>query len=418
MESCNFDTSDHNKSNIKAIPADNPITIKVWHIWSIQNDAQEQAIHNSATDIMTKYPNIKIEIEAIDNQQYKKRLRTAMAANEIPDIFLTWGYGFSKPFVESGRLLDLTDYITKDGFVHTFINGFPESGTYNNRHYIICNEMQVALLYCNKVYFNTYDIKVPNTFADLKNTIKILTSKGIKPFSVGGKDKSPLLLWYSYILNRVGGSQIFQDAVNGKIPFNNKSFIEAGNELQDLIRLGGFGQQYAEIGNNEASVEFLKGDSAMYLSGEWDIEAFDRYWLTDVIDIIKFPLAREGKSNINSWIGGNIVGFAVNAKTKYKNEAVLVCEELSKRKERYEADKGVIAMNVFKDIKIKAGNAKSLTKKLGSLLSNAESFSCWPDALLEPADIDQLYNMVYDIATFTKTPENACNSFEQYMRSK
>ena len=59
-------------------------------------------------------PDVQIKVETVENERYKTKIKTAFATNELPDIFYSWGGGFSKPFIESGKVLSLNQYIDDD----------------------------------------------------------------------------------------------------------------------------------------------------------------------------------------------------------------------------------------------------------------------------------------------------------------
>ena len=59
-----------------------------------------------------QYKGVRAEIEFFIQEQYKTKLPVLMAANEPPDIFMTWCAGFLEPYVKAGKVYPL-DEITK-----------------------------------------------------------------------------------------------------------------------------------------------------------------------------------------------------------------------------------------------------------------------------------------------------------------
>ena len=91
------------------------VTLKFWHLWTTPAEANKVAIDQVLAKFSKAYPNIKVEVDAVENETYKTKIKTAIAANEAPDVFFTWGGGFSQPFVDAGKLLDLTPYLNDGG---------------------------------------------------------------------------------------------------------------------------------------------------------------------------------------------------------------------------------------------------------------------------------------------------------------
>jgi len=72
-----------------------------------------------------------------------------VAVNELPDLFYTWGAGFAKPFVESGKVLPIDKYIN-DGTKDKLLPNTLENFTYNGKIYSLPTFVTAGIFYCNK----------------------------------------------------------------------------------------------------------------------------------------------------------------------------------------------------------------------------------------------------------------------------
>ncbi|MFQ7550477.1 MAG: extracellular solute-binding protein [Blautia marasmi] len=63
---------------------------------------------------MEEDPSLEIQLDYAENEAYKTKIKAAVAANEAPDIYGTWGGGFTKPFVEADKVLQIDEYMTDD----------------------------------------------------------------------------------------------------------------------------------------------------------------------------------------------------------------------------------------------------------------------------------------------------------------
>ncbi len=82
--------------------ADEAKTLTMWTI-ATEGDANYQAYQNAIADYEEEHPDVTIEMESFENESYKTKIKAAVAANELPDIYFTWGGGFSSAFVEAGK---------------------------------------------------------------------------------------------------------------------------------------------------------------------------------------------------------------------------------------------------------------------------------------------------------------------------
>ena len=81
------------------------ITLSVWNVWPENNDANAKSFYETLAQWQQEYPHIAIKVYATDSEAYKGKIRIAVSTGEAPDVFFSWGCGFSKPFAESGALL-------------------------------------------------------------------------------------------------------------------------------------------------------------------------------------------------------------------------------------------------------------------------------------------------------------------------
>lgn len=92
------------------------VTINLWSQFSDPNstDGNYVAFYNALESIKTDMPNINVVHEGTESESYKVKLKTAMAGNELPDVFFNWGAGTMKPYVDAGLVLPLDEYMTDD----------------------------------------------------------------------------------------------------------------------------------------------------------------------------------------------------------------------------------------------------------------------------------------------------------------
>lgn len=85
------------------------VTLTMWSI-AIESDAFYEAYPKAIADFEAAHPGVKIKMETFENESYKTKLKSAVAAKELPDVFFTWAGGFLADFVASGATLCLDDY--------------------------------------------------------------------------------------------------------------------------------------------------------------------------------------------------------------------------------------------------------------------------------------------------------------------
>lgn len=397
-----FNSCSFNSTTIKQTPENtqtNFKTISLWHHWT---DESSSNILNTKIVEWSKLTGMKVKVEGSNVEQYKTKIRTALASNEAPDIFFLWEGSFVEPYIKQNNLLPLDDLIAKDikSKIHpSAIN----SCSYNGKLYGLPTITFIANLYCNKRLFTTANLELPTTFDQLLNCVKVLNSNNISPISVGLKDKWPGMYWYNILSIRQAGSKKCLEALKNPKLFNQPEFKESAQKLLELVKAKAFNENSFLKSYSETDNDFVLGKSAMIFQGTW-IESFiNNTSIEQDIVSIPFPIVKDGIGNSTEYLGGNSDNFYININTKYKKEAVdsliYICENTSKY--GYKNGMGLSSW------KIDESNIQlsSLTKNSFEYLQNGTAFVPWWDTILSSNSGDKHKNLVIDLFSNKITAE-------------
>jgi len=385
--------------------ANQKITLKFWHIWTSDTDSNKQNVEAVIKEWNTANPNVQIEAEGTENEAYKTKIKTAISANEAPDIFVTWGAGFSQPFVDAGKLLPLDDYL-KDGTKEKLLNGALTYLTYNKKIYGLPYANDIGIFYVNKELFDKNNIKIPKTYDDLLVAIKAFKAKGITPMTVGEKDKWPGMFYYDALALREGGAKLSNSALAKKGSFEDPAFVNAASKLGQLVDAGAFNSSSLGLTRDEAEVPFLQGKIPMYYNGSWLAGTIDqaKSVVKGKVIAMNFPALSDGKGGENEVLGGAINGFVVNANTEHKAEAVraakYIAENISKK--LYTTGAGIPTWKVNVD----ESKIAPLTKQIAAIVKKSTGNVVWWDSYLSGADAEVHKDLVAQIFGKQITPAN------------
>lgn len=391
-------------SSLAVRAASKPVTLKFWHLWTTPAEANKVAIDQVLTNFKKAYPNIKIEVDAVENETYKTKLRTAIAANEAPDVFFTWGGGFSKPFVEAGMLLDLTPYI--EDCKDRIVNGSLTYMTYNEKVYAMPFSLWAGIMYCNQELFEKYNVKIPETFSQLLDAVKVFRAKGVTPLEVGEKDRWPGMFYQNILAIRTAGVRLSNDALAKKASFNQPAFIQSAELLQQLVKAGAFDSGCLGINRDESEANFRMGKAAMYFNGSWVAGSLNPQEAPAVYGKIvakPFPKVEGAKGDQNGFLGGAVDCFAVNAKTKHPQEAVRFVKYVAEQQATIGYQIGAL-LPAWK-VKVDESKLPELTIQISNLVKEATGFVLAWDTFLEGAAADVHKNLVQQIFAGMISPE-------------
>lgn len=87
------------------------IELTVSHIMVNETDSQVMAWNKALEEYKETHPNVTVKEDKTDNEAYKTKLKTTLAAGSAPDVFYSWGGGFSQSFVKAGIVENLDPYV-------------------------------------------------------------------------------------------------------------------------------------------------------------------------------------------------------------------------------------------------------------------------------------------------------------------
>lgn len=392
-------------ANGSSAGGDKKITLKFWHIWTSDTDSNKKNVEEVVKQWNAANPNVQIVAEGTENEAYKTKIKTAISANEAPDIFYTWGAGFSQPFIDAGKVLPLDDYL-KDGTKDKLLKGSLDYLTYNNKVYGLPYTSDIGIFYVNKELFEKNGVKIPTTYDELVTAVKAFRAKGITPIAVGEKDKWPGMFYYDALALRLGGAKLSNDALAKKASFENPVFVNAAAKLKELIDVGAFDSAALGLTRDESEVPFLQGKIPMYYNGSWFAGSTEQNSsaVKGKVEALNFPAVTGGKGDENEILGGPIAGFMVNANTQHKAEAAKAAKYLSENiaKRLSTSGAGVSAWKLSDD----ESKFDPLIKQVNDIAKKATGNVVWWDSYLAGSDADTHKDLVAQIFGKQITPEN------------
>ncbi|NMO97394.1 ABC transporter substrate-binding protein [Paenibacillus lemnae] len=303
------------------------ITLTFRHFWNKEHDRQVLEI---VSDVISRYqaehPNIKINFEGMDQTIHREqKLKSEMVTGNPPDMFVLFGGAEIEPYVRSNRLMDLSDFIEMQGLKDQFTD--LQLWTFDNRIYGLPMEGHAEPLYYNKVIFDRLGMAPPETLKQLDDVIDTLKTNGIIPFAVGNEDRWPAGIFAHYLMDRYAGPSLIQRLAQGDddVRFHNTPYLEAFKHLQKWIAGEAFSPSSNQLSTEDAISLFTKGEAAMYLNGNWDINLFQSEsdpHFQQKVGVIPFPSLNAGDEK--SMAGGYTIGIGLSSELENsKKEAAL-----------------------------------------------------------------------------------------------
>jgi len=415
LAACGKNTTGTENANNTTNGAKN-VELRFSHIWGADTDPFTPAAKKVIADYQAANKNVKIIVDTNENEAYKTKIKAMAAANELPDLFSTWGGGFSKPFIDANRVLQIDEYLTDD-IKGKLVNGTLTNMTYDGKTYGMPFLLSAGALFVNKELFEQNGLTIPTTYEELMTAVKTFKSKGITPMAVSAKDKWTMAMYFDVIALRAAGPEKITKTLTKQGSFKDPEFLNAATRFKELVDAGAFPKGAAGISNDEAEVPFYEGKIPMMFKGSWAAgkAGLPESKVKGKIVAISFPSIPEGKGNAKQFTGGAVDAVMVSANTKNKEEAVkfqmYFAENMSK--ESYLSGASLPAWKTDVD----ESKINPSIVDVVNLTKDAEGFTIWWDTLLAGKDTENYLNALQELFMGTKTPQQFVDSL-QTMYSK
>ena len=376
-------------------------------MWCIatESDSNRHAYEAAIADMQAAYPDITFNWEAFENQSYKTKIKAAVSADELPDIFFTWSCAFLGDFVDAGKVYCLDDEYQnwKDELPEVMLG----NTTYNGKHYGVPTTMNIVGLFANMDLLKEvgYD-EVPGTYEDFLACCDALKAKGIIPFGCAGKETWCVTEYLESVIEKSIGADELNDIFLGKATWNNEGVATAVDTFQELVTNGYFDPAGVGLTNDEVKANFMAGKYAFYMNGTWncaDFAANEEFF--PKVKVAEFPVVDSAKGKLGQLIGGPSDTLAVAASSPNAEKAAAYAMELGKLicHYGYLDGCGLPAWIPYGD----TSSVNGLTQAVSEICANADSYVLFGDTAMNADDaqtylsyVDQVYGCQVDGAGF------------------
>ena len=397
------DSKVENNNNDNGNDAAKDVTLTLWSI-ATESDSFHDAYASAIKDFESTHAGVKVVHETFENESYKTKIKSAVAANELPDVFYTWAGGFSQSFVDSGKVLELTKYY--DSYKDELSEAAIANITYDNKVYGSTIVTPVSAMWYNQKIFNENGLKAPQTWDEFVTVCQTLKDAGITPIATSAKDKWVLAMLHDGLtLKSVGPEKLQKTLLKQGGSYSDPDFLVSAQKIKELADMGAFIDGAAALSNDEASAEFYAGKAGMYFTGSWMGGSI----MTDAenpadFSVTPIPVINDKNAKITDFMGGGADSLMVAASTPDADLAAEFAFEVTKgiSKYAYLSGAGIPAWKVNYD----DSEVPELTKKVTEYANSATSFTLWFDTLLESEDAGEYLSLLQKLYLGSITPED------------
>ncbi|MCQ2082334.1 MAG: extracellular solute-binding protein [Lachnospiraceae bacterium] len=380
------------------------IDLEMWCI-ATESDSNRHSYEAAIADVTAAHPEINFTWEAIENQAYKTKIKAAVAADEMPDIFFTWSCAFLGDFVSAGKVYCMDE--AYQGFASELPEVMLGNTTYDGKHYGVPLTMNIVGMFANMdLLAQVGYTEVPGTYEDFIACCDALKAAGIIPLGCSGKETWCVTEYLESVIEKSIGADELNDIFLGRATWNNQGVADAVDTFQKLVNDGYFDPEGIALSNDEVKANFMAGKYAFYMNGTWNCADFAANAdFGSKVKVAEFPVINADKASLGMLIGGPSDTLAVAASSAHAAEAAQFTFELGKEicHYGYLDGCGLPAWTPYYD----TSAINPLTQAVSEICANAKTYVLFGDTAQNADDantylsyVDQVYGCAIDGAGF------------------
>lgn len=392
-------------------------------MWCIatETDSNRHAYEEAIQDVLSEHPEVEFTWETTEAEYYKIKIKAAVVAKEMPDIFFSWGCAFLEDFVREGRVYCLDEAYTVYG------DGLPEkyckSSTYGGKKYGVPLTFSAALLYANMDILNQVGYSsIPETYMDLMECCQKLKMAGIIPFGCSTSEIWCVSEYLESIMIKTMGTAEMDALFRGESTWNNINLIYSVNEFRYFVKAGYIAYpgekdasasgSYQYTSNDTVKAAFAAGDIAFYINGSWNCADFSLYDIN--IGIGELPSFNDSAAKEGTFIGGPCEVLSVSADSENRELAAQIAFELGKQISHYGYldGCGLPAWDVtYDDLWI-----NPITKAAKEYVDSCSDMIVYGDTALNGDDVGYYLSMISDVVNRDIDGTEFAEKMKEYVR--
>lgn len=377
-----FVSSYHESDELDMIPIQpesEKVQLRIITSWEGQ-DSKAIKLQQVLDQFMKENPGIVVNNDSMSGDEFLFTLKTSFASANDPDLFGLWPGSDSKALIYAGKVADLTELLRVDpAWYGQFGKEAWRYNTVEGRIYGIPFEIIYECLFINKDLFDQHHIPIPHTYEELLYAVSEFRRWGIVPIAYNSTAEGTFI--YQNIVMKLAGKQRVEEPfdLSGNI---HQEFIDGMYIMKELYEAEAFPDNFFVLSDNERDELFLKKKAAMIVQGSWFIGEPKVHPDHQEVEIIPFPVIREGKSDPTALIygigsGNYHISQAAWEDVRKREAAVLLLKDLTSQR----------TAEIFAEQAGFMGNIKLLNpKSSGRLLKVGESMLEQAKEFIGPVD--------------------------------
>ncbi len=385
--------------------------------WALSGEPNE-TIYGDAVEVFNEGDQGQIDLTFFQNDAYKQKIRTAIGAGEAPTIVYGWGGGGLRTYAEESQVDDVTDWLDEEAdYKNRFVESVWPAATVDDRIYALPQgATQPIILFHNTTVLGDIGAEAPETWDQLLDVVEKANSAGIAPISLAGQSRWTSMMWLEYLLDRVGGPEVFaRIAAGDSEAWLDDSVIAMGEKVKELLEASAFADGFESMAADSNTDQALlwTDQAALMLHGGWTFGSMKAsggdFVQSGGLGFGPFPTIDGGEGELTNLVGNpcNYLSLSTSASDEEKEVAKAFLKD-GAMSDQVAADliaSGSVPVIVGQDDALAASEDAEYLQWVYSSIQEAPTFTQSWDQALQPTQAETLLVNIEQLFLGQITPE-------------
>lgn len=285
--------------------------------WQTPSDPKTKPVYDAVMEFAEAHKSeFTLEHENILGDELKAKIKTDVASNTVPDVFLYWGSGGnSAMLLDADVIIPFDEYLEASAKIKRDL--FPEESfartSSGETLAPITLGMEYGVWFCNQELFDKYQLKLPETLDDMIEAGKVFNENGIVPFAMGSKGGNPAHEFVAEILGQMPNCEEDFRIINEEYTVDTPNIRKTLEIIENMRENHLFPADTISIGDwNQHFAMYNEGKAAMIYAWTWQLSNMSQE-MADKTVIIPAPLMPGGtRDTANFARSGGDMGYVIS----------------------------------------------------------------------------------------------------------
>ncbi len=267
-----------------------PIELLVWDQFT--EPAESEIVEQIYASFSEQNPNITIRREAIQNEQLRQTVRTALASGTGPDvIFYDAGPGYLGVLADAGLVTSLEPFAQEYGWTERIAESARLGASYDGQLYGMPLQVDLIGVYVNRTLMDQEGLATPTTLEEVLTFCQEATDKGYLPFAFANQEGWQSFHQFAMTANNMVGPEAMEQLLfENQGRWDSPEMVAAIDAFfVDMRDAGCFSPDANGINYDDGNAIFYGGQALLHATGNWLIGEITDNMPDYELEFVPFP---------------------------------------------------------------------------------------------------------------------------------